>query len=279
MKKIGFYQRLTLLFLGAFLLFSLPFYSLFPSAQTASISQDISQDYSQDFSVRLSCFSTWFSQNDGGRCRNIALAAQWIDGVTVQPYGEFSFNKRVGKRTKSAGFHEAKIILQGEFVQGVGGGVCQVSTTLYNAALLAGMTVEEFHPHSLPVSYVPPSRDAMVSSASDLTFVNPYPFPVRIKATAKNEEVTVRFYGKKKTSDYKISSVITGELPPPEPIEKEAGEGVKEREGRKGFTSEAYLERYEKGLLVSRKKLRTDSYAPQRGVVVKKNADTTKKMP
>ena len=79
----------------------------------------------------------------------------------------------MGARTKARGFLPAKIIENGEFVEGVGGGVCQVSTTLYNCALLAGFNIEEYHPHSLAVSYVPPSRDAMVSGLScDLKIKN-----------------------------------------------------------------------------------------------------------
>ncbi len=266
----------ALLFSGVFFLYA---FLLFPVRFLTANALQTSPQSDFTFSAQMSSFSTWYSQNDGGRCANISLAAQFINGVTLQPYGEFSFNKRVGQRTKEAGFRDAKIIFKGEFIQGVGGGVCQVSTTLYNAALLAGMTVTEFHPHSLPVSYVPPSRDAMVSSGADLVFTNPYSFPVRIKATAEGDSVTVRFYGNKKGAQYKIVSVVTGEIPPPAPLEKEEKEGVFPREGRKGLKSEAYLEGYQKGVLISRKLLRADAYAPQRGIVVKKNADTTKKMP
>ena len=83
----------------------------------------------------LSSFTTYFSQNDKGRCENIQLATMRIDGVILQPYGEFSFNQTVGKRTKNEGFFPAKVILNGEYVMGIGGGVCQVSTTLINALI------------------------------------------------------------------------------------------------------------------------------------------------
>ena len=130
---------------------------------------------------KISSYTTYFNAEDRGRCENIAIAAELISGITVQPYGEFSFNQTVGKRTEEAGFQQAKIIVNGEYVLGTGGGVCQVSTTLYNAALKSGLTVTEFHPHSLQVSYVPPSRDAMVSTQSDLCFINPHSFPVTCK--------------------------------------------------------------------------------------------------
>lgn len=94
---------------------------------------------------------------------NIALAAEKINGCILADGEEFSFNGRVGARTESNGFLSAPIILEGDFVEGVGGGVCQASTTVYNAALLAGMEITEQHPHSLRVGYVEPSFDAMVS--------------------------------------------------------------------------------------------------------------------
>ncbi len=269
---------LSLLLSGAFFLFSLAFFAFFApnfhSVQAAA-------DKTGLFSVRLSHFSTWYSQKDGGRCENVALAARFIDGVTVQPYGEFSFNQTVGKRTAAAGFQNAKVIVKGEYVQGIGGGVCQVSTTLYNALLLAGLTVTEVNPHSLAVSYVPPSRDAMVSTQSDLRFFNPYPFAVRLNVTAKQGSLTVNVYGAKKIDEYKIVAIVTGEIDPPAPLEKEETPQtpVQPREGCKGIKSEAYLERYKGGALVSRKKIREDAYAPVRGIIVKKIDDTTKKIP
>lgn len=269
---------LSLLLSGAFFLFSLAFFAFFAPN---SHSVQAAADKTSLFSVRLSHFSTWYSQKDVGRCENVALAARFIDGVTVQPYGEFSFNQTVGKRTAAAGFQNAKVIVKGEYVQGIGGGVCQVSTTLYNALLLAGLTVTEANPHSLAVSYVPPSRDAMVSTQSDLRFFNPYPFAVRLNVTAKQGSLTVNVYGAKKTDEYKIVAIVTGEIDPPAPLEKEETPQtpVQPREERKGIKSEAYLERYKGGALVSRKKLREDTYAPVQGIIVKKIDDTTKKIP
>ena len=90
---------------------------------------------------KISSYTTYFNAEDRGRCENIAIASTLIDGVTIQPYGKFSFNQTVGRRTVEAGFQQAKIIVDGEYVLGVGGGVCQVSTTLYNAALKSGLRV------------------------------------------------------------------------------------------------------------------------------------------
>lgn len=236
----------------------------------------------EEFSwTALASFSTYYNPKEGGRCENIALASSLIDGATIQPYGEFSFNQTVGKRTKELGFKGAKVIQNGEYKMGVGGGVCQVSTTLYNAALLSGLTVTEFHPHSLAVGYVEPSRDAMVSGQSDFCLYNPYSFPIRLRLKAKSGALTVCIYGlnaPKSFTQYKIVSRVVEEIAPPE-AEIREGEGEEIlRSEKSGIKSEAYLERYDRGILVSRKLLRKDVYAPIRGIIVKKIQKTAEKL-
>lgn len=219
---------------------------------------------------KISSYTTYFNVEDRGRCANIAIAASLIDGIAVQPYGEFSFNKTVGRRTQEAGFQQAKIIVQGEYVLGVGGGVCQVSTTLYNAALKSGLNVIEYHPHSLRVGYVAPSRDAMVSTESDLQLYNPHSFPVFLAAETFSNGIRVSFYGKNEGYRYEIISKTLEEVPPPAPIVK-AGEkeGVL-RNAQNGVKSEAYLERYKGNVLLSRKRIRTDEYRPIQAIIAKK---------
>ena len=219
---------------------------------------------------KISSYTTYYSTEDRGRSKNIAIAAALIDGVTIQPYGEFSFNQTVGRRTQEAGFQQAKIIVNGEYVLGTGGGVCQVSTTLYNAALKSGLSVTEFHPHSLQVGYVAPSRDAMVSTHSDLKFCNPHAFPVKLSATAENGAVRIGFWGQKDGYRYEITSEILSETPPPAPIVKEGDKEEILRSPKNGVKSEAYLERYHGDKLVSRTRLRVDEYRPVQGILVKK---------
>ena len=214
---------------------------------------------------KLSSFTTYFSVKDGGRCENIALAAERIDGIALQPYGEFSFNAVVGARTRENGFQQAKIISQGEFVLGVGGGVCQVSTTLYNAALLSGLVVTEFHPHSLAVAYVAPSRDAMVSSASDLKLYNPFDETVYFSLKVGEGSLTVTLRGKGVGYDYEIESRRLATVPPPPPAVTDEEKSA--REGKDGVKSEAYLKTYRNGVLVGVKRIRTDFYAPMRGKI------------
>lgn len=227
---------------------------------------------------RMSSYTTYYSTEERGRCENIAIAAALIDGVTIQAYGEFSFNKTVGRRTEEAGFRQAKIIVNGEYVSGVGGGVCQVSTTLYNAALKSGLAVTEFHPHSLQVAYVQPSRDAMVSTESDLQIFNPYDFPVYLSAEVFEGGVRVAFFGKNKGDRYEIISHTIAEIPPPAPIVKEGEEDGILRSPKNGVKSEMFLEHYRGETLLSRKRLRCDEYRPIQGIIVKKIVDTTNKI-
>ena len=162
--------------------------------------------------ARLSAYTTYFDCENTPRVSNIKLAGEKISGCVLSPGESFSFNSRVGARTEANGFKKAKIIEDGRFVYGTGGGVCQVSTTLYNAALLAGLKVTEYHPHSLSVSYVRPSRDAMVSgSYSDLKFCNTTNCPVYIRVLTGLYYVRCEMYGLSDGAKYSLSSVVTGE--------------------------------------------------------------------
>ena len=270
--KIG--KKITaLLCAGAFLLVFWGGFGANPRQHRTVLAQTVSDNpYGWE---RMSSYTTYYSQDDRGRCENIAIAAGLIDGATVQAYGEFSFNQTVGRRTAEAGFQQAKIIVNGEYVLGVGGGVCQVSTTLYNAALKSGLEVLEYHPHSLRVSYVQPSRDAMVSSASDLRLYNPHAFPVYLSARVFDGGIRVSFYGKNEGDRYELVSKVLEEIPPPAPIVKSGAQDGVLRSPKNGVKSEMYLERYRGGNLLFRKRLRTDEYRPIQGIVVKKMEDMT----
>ena len=142
----------------------------------------------EKFDVRLlSSFTTRFDGGNAARSHNIRLAAKLINGSVVKNGETFSFNATVGQRTPERGFKRAKIIENGEFVEGIGGGVCQASTTIYNAVLTAGLKIEEWHRHTLKSSYVKPSFDAMVNSnGADLVFVNDTASPIYIRTLWKD---------------------------------------------------------------------------------------------
>lgn len=237
--------------------------------QTARTPARITIAKLKELTCLLASFSTKFNAAAAGRARNIALAGKKLSGTVIGAGEEFSFNAAVGERTKANGFCEAPIIFEGDFVAGVGGGVCQASTTVYNAALLAGMQIVEYHPHSLSVGYVEPSFDAMVSGKNaDLRFINGTAFPVYMICDVKNGKITVSLYGKKSAYTYRRESVVTGMLPPPEP-EYAEGENAKLRDPKQGLTSCGYLVKYKNGVAVEKKRIRSDRYAPVRGVLPK----------
>ena len=259
-------KRITTLLVGVF------FFALFPVFPKNNKKNRV---FAENQWVKMSAYTTYFNPKEWGRCENIRIAASLLDGITVQAGGEFSFNKTVGERTKAAGFQQAKIIVNGEYVEGVGGGVCQVSTTLYNAVLKAGIEVTEFHPHSLAVGYIAPSRDAMVSTNSDLCFFNPYPFSVRLCFSVLEGGIKVSVLGQNEGDRYEIISKILEEIPPPPPIVKTGDEEGVLRAEKCGIKSEMYLERYRGKQLISRKRLRIDEYRPIQGIIAKKNVNPT----
>lgn len=128
---------------------------------------------------------------------NALRAAQSLDGAVLQPGETFSFNKRVGPWNAAAGYRKAPVSFDGEMVPSYGGGVCQTSTTLYNAAMLAGLEIVERHRHVRPPAYVAPGRDAAVAMPGvDLRIRNPYPYPVRIQARNIGESLIVTVHGR-----------------------------------------------------------------------------------
>lgn len=142
-------------------------------------------------------FSTSFSSSGANRCHNIALAAKALDGLTVGAGETFSFNAVVGKRNEQNGYKQAKVIVNGVYSDGVGGGVCQVSTTLYNALLLSEI-IPHACQHTLVSSYVMSGFDAMVSdSGADLTFTNNSQTPIYIsaKVSKSSQKITFCVYG------------------------------------------------------------------------------------
>ena len=239
----------------------------------------------QELTLRAQ-FYTSFPLSSNERKNNIRLASTSLDGTFIDVNAEFSFNKTVGARTEKNGYKTAKIIVGGKFVDGVGGGVCQVSTTLYNAVLLAGLKITEYHPHSLPVSYVAPSFDAMVNSnTADLKFINNTSNPIYIKTEVNSTQIKISIYGEKMVEKYVRQSVIVSEIPAPseqiiidDALEYPSlyeGESKIVSYGKNGYFSEGYLIKYVNGKPVNITKIRKDKYSPVQGVIVQGKAKKT----
>ena len=144
------------------------------------------------FANQLGAKSSSFSSSSSNRFNNIVLAASKINGKVLNPGESFSYNGTVGQRTAAAGFKEAGAYLEGKVVQEIGGGICQVSSTLYNAALLANLKITSRTNHYFPVSYLPDGLDATVSWQSpDFRFVNNTAYPIKIIASTNTSSMTL----------------------------------------------------------------------------------------
>ncbi len=158
-------------------------------------------------------YSTYVS-GSSVRKNNVKLAGEKCNGIILLPGEEFSYNHTVGKRTKAAGFGEAGAYLNGETVQEVGGGVCQTSSTLYNAVVLANLKVTERSNHTYISSYVPIGRDATVSwGGPDFKFKNNRDYPTKIEASYANSKLTCKIIGTDVDGSYvKFTSEKTGDV-------------------------------------------------------------------
>ncbi len=250
--------------------------SLTPTKLLPAVCYDDIKDY-QNLRAQ---FSTYFLQNEN-REHNINLALSAFNKLKLIPNREYSFNEITGSREEACGYKEAKIIVGGKYVEGVGGGVCQVSTTIYNALLLAGVDVTEVHNHTLSSSYVKLGFDAMVNyGTADLKWQNNFDFPLFMFTKIENNQINVSIYGKSDKVSYERVCEIEETFPPLE------DEIIVDTDGQyqalvefddeeeyiqlphKGYKVRAILERYEDGKLVERKLLRRVRYLPCGGVKV-----------
>lgn len=145
--------------------------------------------------VLLSTYETRLLAKDTNRTENIKLASSKINGLKIDPGKIFSFNQVVGRRTSQRGFKEATAIINDKYEDAIGGGICQLSSTLFNAAEKAGLSITERHSHSKQVAYVPKGRDATVVYGSlDFKFRNTKDFTIELETRVQNGKVTTSIY-------------------------------------------------------------------------------------
>lgn len=226
----------------------------------------------------IGTFSTVATSNQN-RNNNILLAINALNGLVIFPGEEFSFNKTTGNRTIERGYKPAGAYRNGEFVEEPGGGVCQVSSTLYNAIVFSGIKTTERNPHSFEPSYVTPGEDSMVSydgySGPDLRFVNKQNTSVAIRAVFEDKKLTVSIIGMPILEDgVKVSmrSEKTKEYDPPAPKYEEdqtlqPGQEVETTEGVKGSTWKTYLVTSKDGKVIKDDYFHTSTYRGKAGVV------------
>ena len=207
------------------------------------------------------------------RKNNVRLAGEKCN-VILLPGEEFSYNQTVGKRTKENGFGEAGAYLNGETVQEVGGGVCQASSTLYNAVVLANLEVTERTNHTYISSYVPIGRDATVSwGGPDFKFKNNRDYPIKIEASYANSKLTCKIIGTNVDGSYvKFTSERTGDVAYNTKYENDAtipeGQQVTKQAGSNGGRAVSYRLVYDKdGKLLSKKKEAKSYYKGHEAII------------
>lgn len=242
---------------------------------------DVTKQENLENTTQISTFVTYVSDSTGGRKSNVKKALDCFNGFVVDPNETVSFNKVTGPHTLDNGYKIATIIYNGRYVDGVGGGICQASTTLYNALLLADAEILEVHKHTLPVKYVPLAMDAMVSDyVADLKFKNVSDEPLYIQTVCDSESVRVNIYGKKLDKEIKTRSETletikhTGDKIVPDTNKEYSdkvlfkGEQYRLTYPRNGYEAKAYVEYYVNGKKVEEKEIRHEIYKPQNGIVV-----------
>ncbi len=241
-----------------------------------SIRPTVVYDDIKDVDSVLSSTVTNFNQQDVNRTANIKLACERINGLVLRPGEIFSMNKALGPRTIENGYKDAKVIFKNEFIEGPGGGVCQVSTTLYVSVLKAKAQIVERMHHSLPLGYVEPGQDATIAEDYiDFKFKNSYDYPVVISAEVVNSNLYIRILGRKGADDYtvRLKSTVVEEFVPEEEevvIDNTIPDYEKRvtREAKKGMRVLVYRETYNKsGQLLDKEKISEDVYKPVKPLV------------
>jgi vancomycin resistance protein YoaR len=222
---------------------------------------------------KLGEYSTSFNASNESRSYNIKLATKSVTDVLVRPGETFSLNKTIGPRLAKYGYRTAKVIINNEYVDGIGGGICQVSSTLYNAALLANLKIVERKNHSLPSSYIAMGRDATISGDYiDFKFMNNTPYPLYIYGEVKSNQVRFSIYGKNenKGRQIKIKTEILKKIEPKIKIIEDSslpvGTKIVEKKAIPGYVVRSYRVIVENGKEVLVEPLYTDTYRASDGV-------------
>lgn len=230
------------------------------TATGSDVAPEISAASAKEKYKTISSFTTNTTANQN-RNTNVRLAAEAINGTVIKPGQEFSFNGTVGQRTEAKGYKGAAAYNNGEVVQEIGGGVCQVSTTLYNAVFKAGLKISSRRSHTFEPSYVTPGRDATVSwDQPDFKFINNSSTAIGLRASYADQKVTVSVYGIPILEDgitWDLDSKKVEDLGTPNPTYEEdqtlqPGEEVIKSKGSAGSRWENYKVVYKNGKEISR---------------------------
>ena len=243
----------------------------------------VSQIGSEAFPDRLSNFTTRYDASAKDRTTNLVIACQKLNGKVIMPGETFSYNQTLGKRTAAAGYKNAAVYENGQVVDGIGGGICQISSTLYNAVLMANLEIVERRNHQFVTSYLPAGRDAtVVYGAIDFKFKNTRQYPIRLSASAKNGIATISIYGIKEENEYTFSFNTKTIASIPfgtkyvEDASLPAGTEKVQQNGVNGLKTETYITKMLNGKVISTTLLSRDTYDAMQKIVLKgTKANTT----
>lgn len=226
------------------------------------------------FKQTLAKYTTIYDAGVYNRAHNVALAAKTINGTILLPGETFSYNGKLGNTNAAKGYKEATAYVGGKVVPSYGGGICQVSSTLYNAVLYANLEIVERYNHSYAVSYVPAGRDATVAyGGKDFKFKNTRSYPIKIVASAKNGVVSISIAGIKEEKEYEVvlTSSVLSTKPNSTTYENNSSlpEGKEKviQKGYTGKTSIAYKILKYNGKTISKTVLSKDTYKPMNRIV------------
>jgi vancomycin resistance protein YoaR len=197
----------------------LPFVPVAPRVTRASLAR-------VDISKVVASFETYFSRrgDQGPRARNIEVAAAHVDGLVIEPGQSVSFNSIVGPRSEENGFRHAFEIFKGEYVEGLGGGTCQVASTLHAIAFFGGLEILQRLPHSRPSAYIPAGLDAtVVYPVVDLKLRNPFAFPVVVHATVNANKIRMELLGADRPATVSFGKTVLSTTPFARKVVEDAG--------------------------------------------------------
>ncbi len=224
----------------------------------------------------LGTCSTRYDASNIERSTNLNIACQRINDKVILPEEIFSYNKTLGERTASAGYKKAKVYENGQVVDGIGGGICQISSTLYNVILKANLEAIERRNHQFITSYIPVGQDATVAyGVTDFKFKNTRKYAVKIEASCSNGIATVSIYGIKEDNEYTVSfdtktiSTIPYTVKYVEDNSLAMGEEKVSQIGANGAITETYIIKSLNGKIVSKELLSKDTYNAMQRIILK----------
>ncbi|MCM0649143.1 VanW family protein [Clostridium swellfunianum] len=246
------------------------------NAPLVVVKPEITSEKLSSINSKISSFSTSFSTSSAGRINNIDLSTKSINGTLLMPGDTFSFNEAVGERTRERGYKEAGVIIGDKIESGLGGGICQVSSTLYNAMLKSNIKAVERRNHSLPLAYIGKGLDATVDWGNiDLKFKNTLDVPVYIEGYTENKNVYFNIYSNQDLTkkSYELVTEVTDTIQPTVKYidDPKRNEGYTEvvKKASAGYKVKTYRKIFENGKLIKTELVSSDYYRAVNGEIIR----------